>query len=77
MIYQVLATCLSRYVLLLHQGLHFGEVTRMSGHVSSQDDANKSLSECFEVISREVLKEVVFLTVENSKSLSSVKILLN
>ncbi len=77
MIYQVLTTCLGRHVLLLHQGLHFGEVTRVSGHVGGQNDANKALSKCFKVISGEVLKEVVFLTVENSESLSSMEILLN
>lgn len=77
MIYQVLATCLSRDILLLHQGLHFSEVTRVSSHVGRQNNANKALSKCFEVISREVLKEVVFLTVENCESLCSMEILLN
>lgn len=74
---QVLAALATRHILLLHDGLHFGKVARVSGHISRQDDPYEPLSEGLEVVPREVFQEVVLLTVENRKCLSCMIILLD
>ncbi len=50
---------------LLYQRLHFGQVGRMTGHVSCEDDSDEPLPECLEVIAREVFQKVVLFHVQN------------
>lgn len=63
--------------LLLQDGLHFGEVRGVTRHVCSQNDADEALSESLEVVSTEILQEVVLSLVQDCERLGGMVIFLH
>ena len=63
--------------LLLQDGLHFGEIGGVARHVCSQNDADEALTEGLEVISTEILQEVVFSPVQDRERLGGMVIFLH